>query len=101
MNQDYEARAGDRISKQDCDGETGACQVWARYLSNGNIAVVLYNAGESAHTVTVDFSSLGKQYAGKTFHVRDIWAHAVEAPATGSYAAKLAPHGSHTVIFSA
>ena len=47
-------------------------EVWQKPLANGDIAVGLFNRGESPQTVTVAWKCLG--IAGD-WNVRDLWAH--------------------------
>ena len=69
------------------------CQVWARPLSDGSQAVVLYNRGNYTHSIMVQFSKLGWP-ASTTATVRDLWLHADVGTFAGSYtASKVLPHG--------
>jgi alpha-galactosidase len=77
----------------------GSAQLWSKPLANGDVAVVLYNAGDSAvQDVSAAWSELGGNFSrpGATVSVYDLWAHRVIATAqTGGLTAKaLPPHGS-------
>ena len=68
-------------------------QVWSKTLSGTNArAVVLFNRGTSAASITVQWSSLGIPAGAAT--VRDLWSHADLGTFTGSYTAQSVPsHG--------
>ena len=117
VNQDKLGKPGDRVDLWPCPGDSRkfapspprtnqsvnekifvvvgslTCQVWARPLSDGSQAVVLYNRGNYTHSITVQFSKLGWP-ASTTATVRDLWQHADVGTFTGSYtASKVLPHG--------
>jgi alpha-galactosidase len=46
--------------------------VWARHLSDGSVAVALYNAADAAVALSVDFGALGWA-TGTRAAVRDLW----------------------------
>ena len=68
--------AGDRLYNN-----TDGTQAWSRPLSNGDVAVVLYNADddrqdkENPAKVAVELAELGFK-ADDEVYVRDLWAHA-------------------------
>ena len=79
----------------------GDLTVWARRLSDGSVAVALYNQEDAPAQLSVAFTVLGWP-AGATAHARDLWAHADLGPFTGSYPAAgssvaVAPHATHMV----
>ena len=64
--------------------------VWARHLSDGSVAVALYNEDDEAKPIGFTMSSLGlpaSNSGGQSMSVRDLWAHADEPdlPADGKY----------------
>jgi hypothetical protein len=69
--------------------------VWARALSDGSVAVALYNENDAPATLGVQFTGLGWP-AGTAASVRDLWAHADLGVFTGAYPAaggvSVAPH---------
>jgi len=78
-----------------------AAQLWARPLSGGRLAVVLFNGADwEARDVACSWAELG--WAGAAVDVYDAWAHAaVGAGVRGGATAKaLPPHGSALWILS-
>ena len=76
----------------------GDISVWARALSDGSVAVALYNENDAPLGASVSFKDLPAVGwgAGTVAAVRDLWAHADLPAATGRYPAQgavtLAPH---------
>ena len=66
------------------DGATAAAMVYARNLSDGSVAVALYNPEDAAVDGSIDFAQLGWSET-TTAEVRDLWAHASRGTATGRY----------------
>ena len=61
----------------------GDLTVWARHLSDGSIAVALYNEDNSAHAIGVpSFAALGWPYKQQA-SIRDLWAHTDNGTAVG------------------
>lgn len=85
VNQDKLGREGRRISKN------GDLEVWAKPLSDGSRAVILFNRGESDGNVAVSWEQLGypDHLPAK---VRDLWAHRDMGSCTGGYAANVPRH---------
>eukprot|EP00039_Didymoeca_costata_P005080 m.78263 g.78263 ORF g.78263 m.78263 type:complete len:487 (+) comp12664_c0_seq2:113-1573(+) len=80
-----------------CKGITYTTQVWARPTADGGAAVVLYNPGDSAVSMKVNFADIpDRQWStSTTLKVRDLWAHEDNGTATGTYtAATVNSHGS-------
>jgi alpha-galactosidase len=72
--------------------QNGDAEVWVRPLAGGDRAVVLFNRGAEAKTISVDWDAL--QWApGLKASVRDLWSKAVKAGVKGRYGAEVAPHG--------
>eukprot|EP00308_Calcidiscus_leptoporus_P013319 CAMPEP_0119370774 /NCGR_PEP_ID=MMETSP1334-20130426/17081_1 /TAXON_ID=127549 /ORGANISM="Calcidiscus leptoporus, Strain RCC1130" /LENGTH=209 /DNA_ID=CAMNT_0007387899 /DNA_START=42 /DNA_END=671 /DNA_ORIENTATION=- len=63
-----------------------AAMVYARNLSDGSVAVALYNPADAAATGSVEFAQLGWSTATSAA-VRNLWAHRSEGVATGRYPA--------------
>ena len=84
VNQDKAGKQGYRIAK---DGDQ---EVWAKPLSGGNWAVGLFNRGESAAKITVNWSDL--KLSG-SHPVRDLWQHEDHGKVSGSYSADVPAHG--------
>jgi len=68
----------------------GRFDVWARPLSDGTMAVGLFNRAPEAATISVSLSDLG--LAGSQ-PVRDLWLHKNLSPATGALSAVVPRHG--------
>jgi len=85
VNQDELGREGRRIRKD------GDLEVWARPLSDGSRAVILFNRGKSDQEVTARWEEIAypNHLAAR---VRDLWAHKDVGSFTGEYSAKVAPH---------
>ena len=76
--------AGPRASI--CPHHTALAQdstVWARTLSDGSIAVALYNEGDSPRSIGTGFAALGWPATAKA-SVRDLWAHTDNGTVTGA-----------------
>jgi alpha-galactosidase len=61
----------------------GDSTVWARNLSDGSIAVALYNEGDTPRSIGTSFAALGWPASAKVA-VRDLWAHTDIGTATGA-----------------
>ncbi len=73
-------------------------QVWAKLLAGtGKRAVLLFNNGASASSMTVTWQQLGLA-AGTSATVRDIWAHKDLGAATGSYTVASVPAGGTVML---
>jgi alpha-galactosidase len=70
--------------------DEGPLEIWAKPLADGSHAVGLFNRGESAMKITVDFKMLGITIPIK---VHDLWRHADRGAARDSYTADVAKHG--------
>lgn len=84
VDQDTDGVQGHRVS------EEGPLEVWMKPLSDGSKAVGLFNRGESAMTVRVNFSDIG---APETARVRDLWAHKDLGDFHGNFSAEVPKHG--------
>jgi alpha-galactosidase len=85
VNQDKLGREGRRIAKN------GDLEVWAKPLSDGSRAVILFNRGSSESEISVNWVQIGypEHLAAK---VRDLWAHKDVGSFTGNYSAKVSSH---------
>ena len=70
-------------------------QVWAKRLANGDVAAMLLNAGDAgARDIAVSAADVGWP-AGASFAVRDLWKHADDGVAVGTFTAAGVPaHGN-------
>ncbi len=62
----------------------GDLTVWARHLSDGSVAVALYNQEDAPASLSVDFGNLGWA-PGTAAKARDLWAHADLGTFSGRY----------------
>jgi alpha-galactosidase len=92
VSQDELGRAASRKSS---DGWT---EVWARPLSDGTIAVGLFNRGPEAAPVTAMFADLGISGSAP---VRDLWLHKDLGRASGKFSAVVPRHGAVLVRIGA
>jgi alpha-galactosidase len=84
VSQDPLGRAAGRISGD------GRLEIWARPLSDGTMAVGLFNRGPEPTTVTASFADLGLS-GGQP--VRDLWRHRDLGTHAGSFSAEVPRHG--------
>jgi len=85
VDQDKLGRQGHRVSKH------GDLEIWARPLSDGGRAVILFNRGTSECEISVTWEQIAypNHLSAK---VRDLWAHKDLGAFTGGYSTKVAPH---------
>ncbi len=88
VNQDKLGREGRRVAKN------GDVEVWAKEMSDGSRAVILFNRGASESDVDVMWEEIGYP-SHLPAKVRDVWEHKDVGSFTGSYSAKV---GSHAVV---
>jgi alpha-galactosidase len=72
----------------------GTRRVLAKRLSNGDIAVALYNQGASTTTISTTAAAIGK--SGSSFTLQDAWSGATST-STGAISASVPAHG--TVVY--
>jgi alpha-galactosidase len=84
VDQDPLGQQGHRISK------SGATEVWARPLENGDLAVALFNRGDLMTEVTAYWAILGLEGKHK---VRDLWKHASLGAVRDAVTADVPQHG--------
>jgi alpha-galactosidase len=70
--------------------EEGPYEVWAKPLADGSVAVGLFNRGEDAEDIKLEFSAIG---APESASVRDLWARKELGTFSGSFTAKVPRHG--------
>jgi alpha-galactosidase len=72
----------------------GDSTVWVRNLSDGSVAVALYNEDDTPRSIGTSFSAFGwASYTNAT--VRDLWAHTDNGTATGEIAnVTVRPHAT-------
>jgi alpha-galactosidase len=84
IDQDPLGKQGYRVTKD------GPFEVWKRELSNGDVAVGLFNRGPEPAQMTAQWSALG--LSGE-HEVRDLWVHASRGKHSDSYSAEVDAHG--------
>jgi hypothetical protein len=84
IHQDPSAPSGTRRAVAASGAET-----WARALTGGDIAAILFNPTEANLTATMEWTTVG--LSGAPSAVRDLWEHA-DLPVTPSFTRELAPH---------
>ena len=84
VDQDSKGIQGHRVWQE------GPYEVWVKPLSDGSQAVGLFNRGEDAEKITVNFSDLG--IAGSA-SVRNLWTKKDLGSFSGSYSAEVPKHG--------
>ncbi|AWS43425.1 ricin-type beta-trefoil lectin domain protein [Streptosporangium sp. 'caverna'] len=72
----------------------GTRRILAKRLSNGDVAVALFNQGGSTTTISTTTSAIG--LSGSSFGLREAWSNAVTST-TGNISASVPAHG--TVVF--
>ncbi len=70
--------------------EEGPLEVWVKQLADGGKAVGLFNRGESAMAIQVNFRTVG---GAPNSAVRDLWARKDVGTFKDSYSAEVPPHG--------
>jgi len=70
--------------------EGGPYEVWAKPLADGSTAVGLFNRGEDAEEIKLDFSAVGGPQSAS---VRDLWGRKDLGTFTANFSAKVPKHG--------
>jgi alpha-galactosidase len=84
IDQDPAGQQGNRLWTE------GPLEIWSRALTDGSIAVGLFNRNQGAVGIPLDLKLLGLKEAAK---VRDVWQHRDLAPIQGFRTFLVAPHG--------
>ena len=85
VNQDKAGKQGRRVS------QSGAQEVWARPLSDGAIAIAMFNRGNAQAQLSVKWSELGLKTT--PHEARDLWAHSDVNMGGAAYTALVPAHG--------
>jgi len=72
-------------------GVNNTLQVWAAPMSDGSVAVVLFNRGEDGASITANWSDIGLSPTANAL-VRDIWMRRSLGVYRGQYSASVPPH---------
>ena len=73
--------------------DEGDLEVWAKKLSGGAFAVILFNRGREEQSVAVSWQELGLPYDAEPM-VRDLWKKADLGKVKGTFAARVPSHES-------
>src|SRR5258708_957891 len=84
VDQDAKGVQGHRV------WDEGPLEIWVKPLADGSQAAGLFNRGESALKITLDFKTIGAPASGK---LRDLWAHKDLGTVQNSYTAEVPKHG--------
>jgi len=94
INQDPLGVQGHRVK------QNGDLDVWAGPLSDGTIAVVLLNRGNTTADITVDWTDIGLEPSTKAT-VRDLWQHKTLGQFSGNWTASgVRTHASVTLAIT-
>ena len=86
VDQDRLGREGERV------GKDRNLEVWAKQLTDGSRAVVLFNRGGTEENITAAWDTLGYP-AHLAASVRDLWQHKDLGKFTGKFSSSVASHG--------
>ncbi|WP_260736768.1 glycoside hydrolase family 27 protein [Tunturiibacter lichenicola] len=89
IDQDALGTQGDRLS------ESGDLDVWTKPLSDGRVAVGLFNRSWSVRDVSVDLGEIGFKSGGS---VRDVWKRADLGHRSGVFTSRIPRHGVTLII---
>jgi len=93
LNKDPLRKQGDRVAQYSPpDHADKTLQVWARPLSDGSEAIILFNTDSKAYSIQALYKYWGWSQ-GTVAVVRDLWAHQTIGAFTDSYSAVVDPHG--------
>jgi alpha-galactosidase len=85
INQDKAGKQGRRISK------SGEQEVWTRVLTDGGIAIGMFNRGNAPIQMSVKWTEIGLKTMPKK--ARDLWAHSDVRMSGDTYIAIVPAHG--------
>jgi alpha-galactosidase len=85
VNQDPLGRQGHKVR------DDGDLEVWAKQLTGGALAVVLFNRGKSEAPVAVSWQELGLPYDAAP-RVTDLWSKRDHGPVKDRFVATVPPH---------
>ena len=91
VDQDKAVNPAKRISGPGSGDNAAVSIVLAKTLSDGSVAVGMFNRGEQPLPMSITWKSLG--VTGKTVQARDLWAHKSVKVSADGYAAYVPKHG--------
>ncbi|HZM84759.1 MAG TPA: NPCBM/NEW2 domain-containing protein [Candidatus Limnocylindrales bacterium] len=86
VNQDWGGSQGRRVR------DLGNTEVWAKPMSDGSMAAVLFNRGTSAATISTSAAELGLG-GSSSYSLRNLWT-ATNSTTTGAISASVPSHGA-------
>jgi alpha-galactosidase len=86
VDQDWGGRQGYKVR------DDGDQEVWAKPMSNGSVAVVLFNRGSGTTTVSTTATQVGLAATG-TYSLKDLWSKAT-SQSSGTISAPAPSHGA-------
>jgi alpha-galactosidase len=89
IDQDALGKQGDRLY------ESGDLDVWTKPLSDGRVAVGLFNRSWSVRDVSVDLGEIGFKSGGS---VRDVWKRVALGHRSGVFTSRIPRHGVTLII---
>lgn len=89
VDQDPLGVIGSRVSSVSCG--SGLCEVYAKQLSGGAWAVVLWNRDSASHSISATWSMFGQ--TGPYTNTRDLWAHTSLGTLATGYTTTVVAHG--------
>jgi len=94
LSQDDLGVQGHRVS------DAGDQELWAGPLFNGDVALILFNRGNTSANMTVNWSQHLGMNADTTVAIRDLVQHKDLGKFASSYSAVIGPHASQTLRLS-
>ena len=91
MNKDVIAVDQDTMQQGRRIRKDGALEVWAKKLTDGSQAVILFNRGQADATIAVSWQELGLPYDAE-LKLRDLWTKKDLGSAKGTFAAAVPSH---------
>jgi alpha-galactosidase len=85
VDQDPLGKQGDRVSA------VGPTEIWSKPLSNGALAVGLFNRADSASPITLKLQDVGFD---KSATLRDLWKGSEVTPKNGTYTVTVPAYGA-------
>ena len=93
LNKDVIAVDQDPLGRQGVEvSSTGGLDVLAKPLSNGDVAVVLFNENGSAATISTTATADGLPSAS-SYTLNDLWAHSSTTTSSSTFTANVPAHG--------
>jgi len=88
VDQDKLGQQGELVSES-----SPGLEVWRKRLSNGDVAVALFNETDQAAPISTTADRVGVQVKGSGVTVRDLWSHQ-QWRSSGTLSATVPAHGT-------